>query len=83
MIKLTRAQDGKVIKGEKFKFIEWNADGSFSSSHDEPSEGRSLIIDPHFLSFTWMTTQILSFEKCEGVLKFRTLNSDYLLESDE
>lgn len=80
MVQLTRAQDGKVVMGEKYKFIEWKEDGSFSSSHDDPAEGRSLIIDPHFLSFTWMTTTIISFDKIGDILKFKTQNSDYTLE---
>jgi len=80
MVKLTRLGDGKVINGEKHKFIEWKEDGTFLESHDEPKIGRSLIIDPQFLTFTWMTTTIVSFEIEQNYIHFKTQNSNYKLE---
>lgn len=83
--KLLRENDNKIIEGLKIKFIEWDEDGGFKSVYDEPSIGRSLIVDPHPFNYTWLTTIITSFSEENGVLKFTTENSNYILEeiSDE
>ena len=78
--KLIRENDGLVNTGYKMKWIEWNEDGTFQSSHDEPGLGRSFILDPHFGSYTWMTTAVTEIiEQREDYIKFRTSNSVYEL----
>jgi hypothetical protein len=79
-IKLTRQGDGKVLVGSKFKWIEWNEDGSFANSHDLPEPGRSLILDPHLFSHTWLTTTINEFTQTPSGWEFKTENSNYILE---
>ena len=41
--KLTRERDNKVFHGDLIKYIEWNEDGSFSKSYDEPAVGMSVM----------------------------------------
>lgn len=77
---LTRENDDKKLQGEVARFIEWSDEGRFSKIHDEPAEGRSLILDPHYFSYTWMTTEITSFSYEGNILKLSTKNSNYILE---
>lgn len=81
MYKLTREKDDRVIGGKVVKFVEWDEDGRFSNSFDEPAIGRSLILDPQYVVYTWLTTEITSFTNEDGVLKFSTKNSNYILET--
>ena len=81
--RLTREHDNKTIIGEQVKFIEWDKDGRFSNKHDEPAEGRSVMIDPHHFSYTWLTTEITSFTKDGNKLIFSTKNSNYILEIED
>jgi transcriptional regulator with XRE-family HTH domain len=83
MYKLTREKDNKTIIGEQVKFIEWDEYGRFSNKHDEPAEGRSVMIDPHHFSYTWLTTEITSFTKDGNKLIFSTKNSNYILEIED
>ena len=80
MYKLIRERDNKTIIGEQVKFIEWDEDGRFSEFHDEPTIGKSVMIDPHHFSYTWLTTEITSFTKDGDKLIFSTKNSNYILE---
>jgi hypothetical protein len=78
--KLVRKRDGLTKAGNKIKWIEWNEDGTFQSSHDEPKLDRSLILDPHRMSYTWMTTVLTEIiEQREDYIKFKTSNSIYEL----
>ena len=83
MYRLTRERDNKTIIGEQVIFIEWNEDLSFSKSYDEPAVGRSVMIDPHHFSYTWLTTEITSFTKDGNKLIFSTKNSNYILEIED
>ena len=81
--KLTRENDNKVLRGTIVKYVEWNEnDRGFKELYDEPSIGRSIILDPHRMSFTWLTTVITSFSEENGILKFKTRNSNYILEKN-
>jgi hypothetical protein len=80
MYKLTRERDNKTIIGEQVKFIEWDEDGGFSEFYDEPTIGKSVMINPHPINYTWLTTRITSFTKDGDKLIFSTKNSNYILE---
>jgi hypothetical protein len=80
MYKLTRERDNKTIIGEQVKFIEWDEDGGFSEFYDEPTIGKSVMLDPHPFNYTWLTTRITSFTKDGDKLLFSTENSNYTLE---
>jgi len=51
-----------------------------AASHDEPKVGYSLITDPGYLTFGWLTTSITEILEDQGsYIKFRTKNSIYEL----
>ena len=78
--KLVRERDGLTHYGREMGWIEWNDDGTFKEKHDEPAIGRSLMLDPHRFSFTWLTTSITEIlENQDDYVKFRTRNSNYEL----
>jgi hypothetical protein len=78
--KIVRESDGLTKSGNRILWIDWEKDGSFHSSHDEPKLERSLIIDPRGMSYTWMTTVVTEIiEQREDYIKFRTSNSVYEL----
>ena len=78
--KLVRESDGLTKAGNRILWIDWEKDGTFHSSHYEPKLDRSLIIDPHRMSYTWMTTILTEIiEQREDYIKFRTSNSVYEL----
>ena len=81
MYKLTRERDNLTKVCKAIKYIEWNEEGRVSNSYDEPAIGRSLILDPQYVVYTWLTTEITSFTNEDGVLKFSTKNSNYILET--
>lgn len=81
--KLTKPNDPSFLKtGEKVKWIEWNDNGTFKESFDDPAVGRSLVVNPHFGSvFTWMTTVVTEvIEQTDEYIVFKTKNSLYKLE---
>ena len=78
--KLVREHDGLINSGNKIQWIQWNTDKRFNSTHDKPELGRSLLLDPHPISYTWMTTVVTEIiEQREDYIKFRTSNSVYEL----
>lgn len=78
--KLVRESDGLTNKGSKVGYIEWNEDSIFKKLHDEPAIGRSCILDPHRISYTWLTTSITEIvEQRDDYIKFNTRNSVYEL----
>lgn len=78
--KLVRERDGLTNYGREMGWIEWNEDGRFKAKHDKPAVGRSCMLDPHRISFTWLTTDVVSIlEEREDYVKFTTLNSVYEL----
>ena len=82
--KLVREHDGLTIAGNRILWIDWERDGTFHSSHHEPKLDRSLIVDPHHMSYTWMTTVVTEIiEHGENYIKFRTSNSIYELFINE
>ena len=81
MYKLIRERDNLTKVGKAIKYIEWNEESRVSNSYDEPAIGRSLILDPQYVVYTWLTTEITSFTNENGVLKFSTKNSNYILET--
>jgi hypothetical protein len=82
--KLIRERDGLSNVGHKAGWIEWDEDGTFKELHDEPAVGRSLILDPQRISYTWMTTTVTEIlEQKENYIKFATTNSTYELWENE
>jgi hypothetical protein len=78
--KLVRERDGLTHYGRELGWIEWNEDSRFEQKHDEPAVGRSCMLDPHRMSFTWLTTAVTEIvEQKEDYIKFNTKNSVYEL----
>jgi hypothetical protein len=78
--KTVREHDGLTKSANRILWIDWETDGTFHSSHKEPKLGRSLILDPHGMNYTWMTTVVTEIiEQREDYIKFRTSNSVYEL----
>ena len=78
--KLVRERDGLTKYGREMGWIEWGEDGRFKEKHDKPAVGRSCMLDPHRMSFTWLTTSITEIvEEREDYVKFKTQNSNYEL----
>ena len=78
--KLVRERDGLTHYGREMGWIEWGEDSRFKEKYDEPAIGRSCILDPHRISFTWLTTSITEIvEQKEDYIKFNTRNSVYEL----
>jgi len=78
--KLIREGDSLTINGNRILWIDWETDGTFHSSHHEPKLDRSLIVDPHHMSYTWLTTVLTEIiEHKKDYIKFKTSNSVYEL----
>ncbi len=78
--KLVRERDGLTKYGKQMGWIEWKSDGTFGKLHDKPAVNLSCILDPHRMSFTWLTTSITEIlEQREDYVKFKTSNSTYEL----
>ena len=58
----------------------FTADKTFKKLHDKPAVGRSFILDPNRISFTWCTSTVTEvLEEQENYCKFKTQNSVYQL----
>ena len=79
--KLVRERDGLTKYAGTVKWVKWNEDyGTGDSAHDEPQIGFSLITDPGYMTFGWLTTSITEIlETKEKYIKFKTKNSIYEL----
>jgi hypothetical protein len=78
--KLVREHDGLTHHAHEIGWIEWNDSGIFKEKHNELAIGRSLILDPHRMSFTWLTTSVTEIvEQQDNYIKFKTKNSNYKL----
>lgn len=78
--KLIRSSDNLTVTGKKVLWLEWNENGSYKQHHDTPLVGASLVVDPRYGTYTWLTSAMNSFiEDEEGVITFETKNSNYQL----
>lgn len=81
---------GTPFYGTDYGFIEWDENDKFKTFHHEPEIKRSVIIDPQYANYTWLTTPITEIEsdttdKNVRCIAFKTKNSSYKLyiEVDE
>jgi hypothetical protein len=78
--KLVRERDNLTKHSRDVVWIEWGEDDFPKKRHTEPKVGRSLLMSPFNIMFTWTTTVIEEIiEEREGYIKFRTSNSVYEL----
>ena len=82
-IKLVKS-NGETHSGTQYKFVEWNEQDKFKQFHDEPQIGYSVMINPQYAEFTWLTTIITEIksdttDKNVRCIAFKTKNSSYKL----
>jgi hypothetical protein len=78
--KLIRQEDGLVKKSTGVKWIEFHENGSFKDWFVKPKKGRSLLMSPFNMFYTWQTTSIIKIiEKTDTFVHFKTKNSEYKL----
>jgi hypothetical protein len=79
--------DSETHYGTQYKFVEWSGEELGSKAkqlHEEPQVGFSVIIDPQYVSYTWLTTSITEIESDvefgdHRCITFKTKNSSYKL----
>lgn len=78
--KLVRLYDNLTKLSKSILWIEWNINGGLHKSHAQIGIGRSLLMSPFTLLFTWQTTEVTEIIKeTEDYIKFKTKNSTYEL----
>ena len=78
--KLVRERDQLIKISLDIKWVEWDESGKYLADYKEILVGRSLIMSPFNMSFTWQTTNVIEIiEQKEGYVKFKTENSNYEL----
>lgn len=80
--KLIRSSDNLTVTGNKILWLEWNENGTYKEHHDNPVVGASLVVNPQYGTYTWLTTPMLSYTEEDGVITFNTENSTYKLYSN-
>ena len=76
---LVREHDGLTKRSADVIWIEWE-DERFKEKHAEPAVGRSLLMSPFNMFFTWQTTQVTEIvEESADLVTFKTKNSTYTL----
>lgn len=78
--RLVRERDNMTCMSLAIKWLEFDEEGKYKADFQEIAIGRSLIMSPFNMYFTWQTTpvtEILSEEK--NYIRFATENSIYEL----
>ena len=77
---LVREHDGLTKRSVDVIWIEWTDEGRFKAKHTEPAIGRSLLMSPFNMFFTWQTTDVTEIvEESADLITFKTQNSTYTL----
>jgi len=78
--KLVRDRDQLTKTSMEIKWLEFEKNGNYKASFSNIAIGRSLIMSPFGIHFTWQTTLVIEIvEQREGYIKFNTENSNYEL----
>ena len=78
--KLVRERDGLTKTSLAIKWLEFDEEGRYKADFQEIAIGRSLIMSPFNIYFTWQTTPVTEIvEQREDYIRFRTENSNYEL----
>ena len=77
--KLVRSRDKMTATGTKVLWLEWNENGTFKKEHEQPTIGASVVVNPQYGTYTWLTTRMLSHTEEDGAIVFNTENSTYKL----
>ena len=78
--RLIRDNDGLTKESVSVTWVEWSEDGRGKAMHDDIAIGRSLLMSPFSIAFTWQTTPVTEIVvMVENFIKFNTKNSTYTL----
>lgn len=78
--RLIRDNDGLIKESVSVTWVEWGEDDRGKAMHDSIAIGRSLLMSPFNVAFTWMTTSVTEIiVQEENFIKFNTKNSTYSL----
>jgi len=78
--RLIRDNDGLTKESVSVTWVEWGEDGRGKAMHDDIAIGRSLLMSPFSIAFTWQTTPVTEIVVMkENFIKFNTKNSTYTL----
>jgi hypothetical protein len=78
--KLVRERDEMLKTSRDIKWLEFNEDGTYKADFQDIAIGRSLLMSPFNMYFTWQTTPVTEIvEQREDYIKFNTENSTYEL----
>lgn len=78
--KLVRERDSLTKTSLAIKWLEFDEEGKYKADFQDIAVGRSLIMSPFNMYFTWQTTLVTEIvEQREDYIKFNTENSTYEL----
>ena len=78
--KLIRKEDGLVKDGNVAFWVEWDENSRGKDKHEKIGVGYSLLLDPVFGNYTWLTTTVTEIlEDTPACIRFKTKNSEYEL----
>ena len=78
--RLVRERDGLIKTSLDIKWLEFDEEGKYKADFQEVAAGRSLIMSPFNMYFTWQTTPVTEIlNETENYIRFKTDNSIYEL----
>ena len=78
--RLVRERDGLTKTSLDIKWLEFDEEGKYKADFQEVAAGRSLIMSPFNMYFTWQTTPVTEIlNETENYIRFKTDNSIYEL----
>lgn len=78
--RLVRERDGLTKKSLAIKWLEFDEEGKYKADFQEIAVGRSLLMSPFNMYFTWQTTPVTEILEEKGnYIRFATENSIYEL----
>lgn len=78
--RLVRERDNMMCTSLAIKWLEFDEEGKYKVDFQEVAVGRSLLMSPFNMYFTWQTTPVTEIlEEKDNYIKFATENSIYEL----
>ena len=78
--RLVRERDGLTKTSIAVKWLEFDEEGKYKADFEDIAVGRSLLMSPFNMYFTWQTTPVTEIlSETENYIRFATENSIYEL----
>ena len=78
--RLVRERDNMMCTSFAIKWLEFDEEGRYKEDFKEIAVGRSLLMSPFNIYFTWQTTPVTEIlEEKDNYIRFATENSIYEL----